>query len=144
MSSSTMAAPAAPTTTHRLRPRSIGLWVIQIVLATQFAGAGLMKLSGDAVMVDMFAEIGAGQWFRHLVGALELAGAIGLLVPRWCGPAALGLAGVMTGATLTNVLVLAESPVLPLVYLAVAGLVAWLRRPTIVRLLRRPPTASRG
>ena len=96
-----------------------------------------MKLSGSPVMVDMFAEIGAGQWFRYLVGTLELAGAIGLLVPRLCGLAALGLAGVMAGAIVTNVFVLGESPVLPLGYLLVAGLVAWLRRPAIRELVRK-------
>ena len=34
-------------------------------------------------MTRTFNQIGAGQWFRYLVGALELAGAIGLLIPRW-------------------------------------------------------------
>ena len=46
-----------------------------------------MKLSGSPVMVDLFAESGAGQWLRYVVGVFELADAIGLLVPRWCGPA---------------------------------------------------------
>ena len=34
------------------------------------------KLAGDPVMVDMFADIGAGQWLRYLVGALEVAGGL--------------------------------------------------------------------
>jgi putative oxidoreductase len=28
-------------------------------------------------MVEMFATIGIGQWFRYVVGALEIAGAVG-------------------------------------------------------------------
>jgi putative oxidoreductase len=78
--------------------------------------------------VGMFAEIGAGQWFRFLVGGLEIAGALGLLVPRLLGPAALGLVGLMAGAAATNALLLGTSPLLPIVLLLGAALVAWGRR----------------
>lgn len=40
-----------------------------------------MKVTGAPVMVDMFAEIGASQWLRYVVGVLEVAGAVGLLIP---------------------------------------------------------------
>jgi uncharacterized membrane protein YphA (DoxX/SURF4 family) len=62
-------------------------------------------------MVTLFADIGAGQWLRHVVGALELAGAIGLLVPAVAGAAATGLTALMTGALLTRVAVLGGPPV---------------------------------
>jgi putative oxidoreductase len=123
-------------TVRRVRPATVGLWVVQVALASQFVGGGVMKLSGNPVMVDMFAEIGAGQWFRYLVGALEVAGALGLLLPRLCGLAALGLTGVMAGAVLTNIFILGESPAMPLAFGAVAGLIAWFRRAEIRRLLR--------
>lgn len=119
---------------RRFRPATVGLWVLQVALAAQFAGAGVMKLTGDPAMVDMFAQIGAGQWFRYVVGGLELAGAIGLLVPRLCGPAALGLAGVMAGAVVTNVFVLGYSPVVALAFLVMSGLVVWFRRAAIREL----------
>jgi uncharacterized membrane protein YphA (DoxX/SURF4 family) len=124
-------------TVRRVRPATVGLWVVQVLLASQFASAGVMKLSGSPVMVDMFAEIGAGQWFRYLVGALELAGAIGLLVPRLCGLAALGLVGLMTGAVVTNVFVLNESPALAAAFLLVAALVGWFRRAATRELVRK-------
>jgi hypothetical protein len=44
------------------------------------------------------------------------------------GLAALGLAGVLTGAVLTNVVVLGESPAVPLTLLALAASVCWARR----------------
>ncbi|GAB3414250.1 DoxX family protein [Flindersiella endophytica] len=122
---------------RRVRPAAVARWVLQAALASQFVGAGVMKLSGDPAMVAMFAEIGAGQWLRYLVGGLELAGAIGLLVPRLCGVAALGLIGLMAGAVLTNLVVLGESPVLPLAFGCVAGLVAWLRRTEVRELARK-------
>lgn len=84
-------------------------------------------MGGDPAMVQMFAEIGVGQWFRYAIGALEVAGAGGVLVPRLSGLAALGLACVMIGAALTNAVVLGTSPLLPLALL-VGALVAWGRR----------------
>jgi uncharacterized membrane protein YphA (DoxX/SURF4 family) len=124
-------------TTRRVRPGSVTLWAVQVVLAVGFVPTALMKLSGSPVMVDMFADIGAGQWFRYVVGTLELAGAIGLLIPRLCGLAALGLAGVMAGAVVTNVFVLGYSPVVALGYLLVAATIAWFRRSAIRELVRR-------
>jgi len=113
----------------RRRVPTIALWALQTLLAIMFAMAGLAKLFGDPPMVEMFATIGVGQWFRYVVGALEIAGAVGVLVPRLSGLAALGLVCLMAGATLTNVLVLGASPLLPLVLLAVSVLVAWGRWP---------------
>lgn len=123
-------------TMRRVRPTTVGLWAAQVLLAAGFVSGGMMKLAGSAVMVEMFADIGAGQWFRYVVGALELAGGIGVLVPRLCGPAALGLVGVMAGAIVNSVFVLSESPAPPLGYLVMAALVAWFRRSTIRALIQ--------
>ena len=108
---------------------NIALWVLQILLALQFAMAGLAKVGGDPAMVEMFATIGIGQWFRYAVGALEISGAVGVLVPRLSGLAALGLVCLMAGATLTNLFVLDASPLLPIGLLVVGALVAWGRWP---------------
>lgn len=112
----------------RGRALTITLWVLQILVAFQFAGGGWLKLSGAPVMVDMFAAIGAGQWLRIMVGLLELAGALGLLIPRLAGLAALGLCGLMVGATLTNLLILGASPWVALVLLLLCAVIAWGRR----------------
>ena len=109
------------------RAGRIALWVLRLALAGMFAGAGLAKLAGDAAMVEMFADIGAGQWLRYLVGTCEVLAAVGLLVPRLAGAAALGLVGLMTGATLTNVVVLEVTPALTLTFLVAAAVVAWVR-----------------
>ena len=113
------------TTATRRRALSIAVWVLQALLALEFVMAGLAKVFGDPVMVEMFATIGIGQWFRYVVGMLELAGAVGVLIPRLSGLAALGLTGLMAGATLTNMLVLGTSPLLPIVLLMVSAVVAW-------------------
>ncbi len=118
------------------RALTVGLWIVQGVLAFQFAGAGVMKLMGAPEMVTLFADIGAGQGLRYVVGALEVAGAVGLLVPRLAGLAALGLVGLMLGATFTNIVVIDASPVLPLVLAVAAAVVVRARWSQIVALLR--------
>lgn len=87
---------------------------MQVLIAAFFllAAAG-PKLLGEQYAVQTFTEIGAGQWFRYLIGALELAGAVGLLVPRLAGPAAVGLASLMVGAVLTQVFVLDAAVMAP-------------------------------
>jgi putative oxidoreductase len=128
---------AAPATTCRGRAANFALWVLQAVLALMFVLSGFAKVGGDAAMVEMFATIGIGQWFRSLGGALEIAGAVGVLVPRLSGLAALGLVCLMVGATLTNVFVLGTSPLLPIALMLVSVLVAWGRWPqTSTRLAR--------
>ncbi|MFC9689390.1 DoxX family protein [Kribbella sp. NPDC056951] len=119
------------TTARRVRPASVALWVLQVLLAASFVMAGLPKLTGDPLMIEMFDAIGAGQWLRYTVAVLEIAGAIGLLIPRLCGAAALGLVGIMAGAVVTNVAVLEAAPVVPSVYLLLAAVIAWFRRASL-------------
>jgi uncharacterized membrane protein YphA (DoxX/SURF4 family) len=100
----------AHVTAPEARPRRLTstlLWAAQILLAAffLFVAAG-PKLAGSHSAVQEFGLIGAGQWFRYLVGTLELAGAIGLLTPWLAGPAAAGLAADMAGATIINATVL--------------------------------------
>ncbi|MBC7784939.1 MAG: DoxX family protein [Burkholderiales bacterium] len=110
-------------------PASITAWVLQVVLALVFAAAGTAKLAGAEQMVVNFEQLGFGQWFRVLTGTLEVAGAVGLLIPRTTYYAALLLATVMAGAVFSHVLITGGSPLPALVLLALCGLVAFLRRP---------------
>ncbi|MGH2599123.1 MAG: DoxX family protein [Dehalococcoidia bacterium] len=119
----------APT---RGRAAHLSLWVLQVLLAVFFllAAAG-PKLLGEQTAVEVFDDIGAGQWFRYVVGVLELAGAVGLVIPRLAGLAALGLVGIMVGATFTQLVILG-APVLaitPVILGALLGVVAWGRFP---------------
>ena len=122
---------------------NFALWALQALLAIMFVMAGLAKVFGDPAMVEMFATIGVGQWFRYAVGALEISGAVGVLIPRLSWLAALGLVCLMVGATLTNVVVLGASPLLPLVLLVVGALVAWGRRARAQALLSGLPRRAR-
>jgi uncharacterized membrane protein YphA (DoxX/SURF4 family) len=122
------------------RALNITLWVVQILLAALYAFAGINKLLAlQPEVVEGFAKIGLGQWFRYLTGGLELAGAIGLLIPRLAGPAALGLAGVMVGAVFAHVLAL------PPVALAVVPAVLFVLLVLIARARwKQSPLSGRG
>lgn len=114
------------------------LWVLRGLLAAVFLSAGVRKWLGDDGMTATFAELGAGQWLRYVVGTLEIAGAIGLLIPFFAGVAALGLMGVMAGAALTEAFVLEDgNPVTPAILFVLAAAVAWYRRETILPVLAR-------
>jgi putative oxidoreductase len=112
------------------RSVAVALWAAQAVLALQLASGGVLKLIGSAAMVELFTDIGAGQWFRYAVGLVELAGAVGLLIPRLCGLAALGVTALLVGATVTNVAI-GVAPWFPIVLLLVALTVAYVRRSQI-------------
>src|SRR5258708_34863922 len=63
------------------------------------------------MMVQLFAQIGVGQWFRYLTGGLEGLGAVALLVPALAELGALLLVLVMIGAVGTHLVVIGGSPV---------------------------------
>ena len=123
---------ATPTTRSRVAHRS--LWTLQILMGVFFIVASAApKFWGDPYAVQIFTEIGAGQWFRYLVGAIELAGGIGLMVPRLAGPAAVGLMGLMIGAGYTQAVVLGAPAmvVTPVIIFVLAAVIAWGRRESI-------------
>jgi putative oxidoreductase len=124
-------------TPARGRGRTLALWVLQAILIFMFAVGGLMKLGGAHSMVHMFGQIGAGQWFRYLIGSLELAGAVGMLIPALSGLAALALSALMAGASITNAFIIHTSPLVPLVFLVISVLVAWGRWPQTRALAAR-------
>jgi putative oxidoreductase len=124
---------ASPATRSRGAHRA--LWVLQVLMGVFFIVASAApKFAGEAYTVQIFTEIGAGQWFRYFIGAVELAGAIGLMVPRLAGPAAVGLMGLMIGAGYTQAVVLdaPEMVVTPVILFVLAAVVAWGRRESIL------------
>ncbi|WP_214401007.1 DoxX family protein [Pseudonocardia lacus] len=114
----------------------IVVWVLQVLAALAFLGAGLMKLlrprpalvSSGMAWADDFSD-GAVKG----IGALEVVGALGLVLPALTGIApvlvplaAVGLALVMVAAAVVHVR-RKETPVPPLVLGVLALVVAVLR-----------------
>jgi putative oxidoreductase len=83
------------------KAKSIASWVLIGLVAVGFLLAALGKLTGAAG--PMFESWGYPSWFATLIGVLELAGAIGLLVPKTTRYAVFGLTLLMLGAAYTHV-----------------------------------------
>ncbi|RSN56435.1 DoxX family protein [Amycolatopsis sp. WAC 04182] len=128
--------------TRSLPIGSIVLWVVRVALAAEFLYSGYLLFAGGHTE-QTFAEIGLGQWLRYVTGVLEVGGAIGLLVPRLGGPSALLLAGVMVGASITELFILPNGgPVLPLILLIVSATLAWFLQDQTRALLGIKPPAE--
>lgn len=111
------------------------LWGLKLLLAAAFLSAGGLKLLGHPMMVETFAHIGTGQWFRLLTGALEVAGGAGVLFPVLAPFAAVLLVCIMLGAVTTHLFVIGGSALPALVLLAIAAVVAIAGRSQLVGLL---------
>jgi putative oxidoreductase len=105
--------------------KNIALWVLQVLLAAAFISAGWPKLAGAQMMVQMFDQIGAGQWFRYVTGTIEVGSAILFLIPGMAGIAAILLICTMAGAILTHLTILHSPPTGPVILLALAAIVLW-------------------
>jgi putative oxidoreductase len=108
--------------------RRIGTWVLQGIVATAFFAAGAAKLVGAAYMVQLFEQIGLGQWFRYVTGVVEVVGALALIAPGLAWFGGLWLGGTMFFAVLTHVFVLHTSPVPAIVLGVLNALIVYLRR----------------
>ncbi len=78
----------------------------QVMLGAAFLGAGAQKLTGADQMVDEFARFRYPPWFRVATGAVEVSGAMGMLLgltrPVLVPVAGLLLAMTMGGAIITR------------------------------------------
>jgi putative oxidoreductase len=103
-------------------------WLLSVLLALIFFSAGGMKLMSRPNMVQEFAQVGLGQWFRYFTGILEVAGAIAILIPQFAKWGAMLLATVMSGAIVAHLTALHSPPTLPAILLVMVFAAAWLRR----------------
>ncbi len=114
----------------RPKYKSIVSWVLQVLLALLFVAASAGKLTSNPAVLEMFERWGFPDGFHLVIGALELLGGLGLLIPRTAGYAAGGLIGIMIGAALTHLLSGEGLQVLrPLLFMALLAVVVSLRRP---------------
>jgi len=97
------------------------------LLAVVFGGAGIAKLAGGAQVTQSFQSWDYSEPFRVFIGLCEIAGAIGLLVPRLSLSACGGLGGIMLGAIYTHV-AHDEAAWFALVVLGLVVATGWLRR----------------
>ena len=113
--------------------RNIIAWILQVLLALFFIKAGFDKLKGLEGTMKMFGGLGFPGWFGGFIGAAELLGGIGLLIPRTVRLAALGLIVIMIGAVAVHAFKIPgglANGVPAIVALVLLVVVYLLRRPT--------------
>jgi putative oxidoreductase len=85
-------------------------WALQVVLAVFLVAVAVPKLAGADRATETFDDIGWGQWVRVAIGLAEIAGAVGLVIPRLAAISAVALSALMVGATATNIFILEDGP----------------------------------
>lgn len=115
-------------TTHKLRTSLT--WGLCGLVSIGFAVAGGNKLAYPAAAGEGFVRFGLPAALAPLIGACEVAGAIGLLIPRLSTWAASGLALIMLGASYHHLSNDPASAAVPALVLgALCATIAVLRRP---------------
>ncbi|MEV5103515.1 DoxX family protein [Streptomyces massasporeus] len=132
----------AESATARGRRARIALRALQVLLALFYAVASaLPKLIGHESAAESFERLGWGSAGMYTIGALELAGAIALLIPVLQSVAAMALSALMVGAFVVQIAVFdGQYAATPLILIVPLALIAWARRghnADLMRLLRR-------
>ena len=116
-----MSASAHAIASIRAKPESIAVWTLRTVLALIFLTVGGCQLFGAQQMVQVFDQIGFGQWLRYVTGALELSGALLLLIPSVSAIGSFVLIGITLGAALAHTMELVSgNPLLVVILLVVS------------------------
>ncbi|MFI6010528.1 DoxX family protein [Streptomyces sp. NPDC051243] len=132
----------AESATPRGRRARIALRGLQILLALFYAiASALPKLIGHPTAAEGFDELGWGSAGMYTIGALELAGAVALLIPVLQSVAAMALSALMVGAFVVTITAFeGENAATPLILIVPLALIAWARRSSnadLLRLVRR-------
>jgi hypothetical protein len=122
---------------RRGRVANRALWVLQVLTSALFVFASVPKLTADPMAAAGFEMMGLGTGGMYIVGALELLGAVALLVPVLCGLAALAQVALMIGAVLLTLIFVGGGAMLamPAGTLVVVSVIAWARRRRTVELV---------
>jgi len=107
---------------------TVALWTVQVLAAAAFVAIGIAKFASP-VWARNFARWGYPDGFYLVIGALEVGGAILLLVPKLSSYAAALLGAIMVGAAATHAIHNEAVRVsAPLMWLGVVALVGVARR----------------
>ena len=76
----------------------VRIWLPRVAVALLFFFVGKSKFGSQSSWIKTFEQIGFGQWLRYATGAVQIAGAIIVLIPRIFVLGILMLAATMLGA----------------------------------------------
>ncbi|MFF7241248.1 DoxX family protein [Streptomyces collinus] len=134
----TATATSRTSATTRSRAARIALRTVQVLLALFYGiASALPKLIAHPSAAESFDKMGWGSAGMYTIGALELAGAIALLVPVLQSVAAMALSALMVGAFIVQLTVFdGQYAATPLILIVPLALIAWTRRSHNTDLLR--------
>lgn len=114
------------------------VWAIILILSTVYLAASLPKLGGFGFFDARFERWGYPHWFEMVIGILEAAAAIFLILPSTTVYAAGVLGIIMLGAIFTHLFFgQAILAIIPLIMLCLVVFVGWTRRPSAVHTMIR-------
>ncbi|MBZ5631684.1 MAG: DoxX family protein [Acidobacteriia bacterium] len=107
-------------------------WMFRGAIALVFVLAGAEKFSSDpqSSWVRLFQQIGVGQWFRYVTGAVEVLGGVLVMMP-WTVTAGLALLACTMAAAALIVLFVIGRPadsVFPGIFFIGLAAFSWNRR----------------
>jgi len=108
------------------------LWIIQALLSLLFLFAGVMKFLIPVAEMNRQAPVVLPGWFLHFIGACEILGAFGLILPvllrikpGLTPLAAVGLSMITLGATIITLKASISMALFPLIVCLLSLLVAY-------------------
>lgn len=116
--------------------KKIGLWVLSGLMAALYLMSGGTKLAGMPPHAENFARWGWPDWLPVVIGTVEIASAVALLIPRAAFFGACTLILIMLGATYTHLFRATGEggmAAAPIVLLTLVSLISWARRPAPLR-----------
>ncbi len=111
--------------------KKIGTWVISILLGASFILAGWPKIMPNESMLNRFESWGYSANFTVLIGLLELAAGILVLIPRAAFYGAIVIVVLMLGAVYTHVSTQIGSPLFAIIYFGMAVGLIFQRAPKL-------------
>ena len=75
---------------------------VAVLMSLMFLPTAFFKLTNFFLAVEFFTKWGIPLWMMHFIGVSELAGAVGLLMPRTRPLAAFALFVLMIGGLVTH------------------------------------------
>jgi uncharacterized membrane protein YphA (DoxX/SURF4 family) len=89
---------------------NVALWIVQVLLAAEFIFSGVMKFVTP--IEEMTKQMAMPGWFLYFIGAAEVLGGLGLILPGLFGVrpgltpiAATGLVVIMVGACVVTLMI---------------------------------------
>ncbi|MEV5874957.1 DoxX family protein [Streptomyces sp. NPDC052101] len=142
MSETTAPVASGGSLSGRRRAARVALRSVQVLLALFYGiASALPKLIAHPSAVESFDKIGWGSGAMYTIGALELAGAVALLIPVLQSVAAIALSALMVGAFIVQLTAFhGQNAATPLILIVPLALIAWARRGhngELLRLVRR-------